>query len=538
MKAYLKDLSAQLLGTVTDNPDVLEHFSTDGSIFQITPSAVVFPNNTADVRKTLTVAHDRAAAGKPTTVTPRGKGGDLGGGAIGEGLQLVFPMHMHKVLRLENNFVAVQPGLTLRSLQQTLNTHGRYLPPVPGPQDLTTVGGAVANDDAGPRAYKHGSFRSFVKGLKVVLSDGSLIETSRISARDLNRKKGLTTLEGEIYRGLDSLLLDHAETIAKHQPRTTKNTAGYALGQVRGKDGSFDLSQVFIGSQGTLGVITEVSLRILPYNPRTTLLVGYFSSLDKAGEAVRKLGTHHPSAIEFVDRSLLQYLREHRPGDLEGLVPEDLPRVMLFVEFDDFSQLAQTVRSTRAEQVLKRQGATVRVSTDPIEQVALWKIRRDAPGLLAMTSHSKKALPFMEDAAVPVTRLAELIDRTYRLLIKHDIEAPMWGHAGDGQVHLQPFLDLGRRRDVERLQSLSHEFFDLVLSMNGTISAEHNDGLLRAAYLERQYGSDMMKLLTQTKQIFDPLGILNPQLKTGATEAYARDHLRTTYNLRHLYEHM
>jgi FAD/FMN-containing dehydrogenase len=538
MKAYLKDLSAKLLGTVTDNPDVLEHFSTDGSIFQVTPTAVVYPNNTADVRKTVEFAHERAVAGKPTSLVPRGKGGDLGGGAIGEGIQLVFPPHMHKLLRLESNYVIVQPGMTLRMLQQTLNTHGRYLPPVPNPQDLTTVGGAVANDDAGPSAYKHGSFRAFVRGLKVVLSDGSLIETRPLSPRELSRKKGLTTLEGDVYRGVDSLLLDHAETIRKSAPRTSKNTAGYALDRVRAKDKSFDLSQLFIGSQGTLGVITEVSLKTLPFNPRTTLLVGYFSNLDKAGEAVRKLAAVKPGAIEFVDRSLLQFYQNHRPGDLQDLVPADLPRIMLLVEFDDYSQLSQALRSRRAEQVLKRHGAQVRVSTDPIEQVALWKLRRDAPALLALTSYPRKPLPFIEDAAVPASRLAEFIDKTYRLLVKHDLEAPMWGHAGDGQLHLLPLIDLSRRREVDHMFSFGHEFYDMVLAMGGTISAEHNDGLLRASYLQKQYGKDMMELMRQTKQICDPHDVLNPTKKTQATEAYAREHLRASYNLKHLYEHI
>ena len=538
MKAYLKDLSQKLLGTVTDNPDVLEHFATDGSIFQIVPAGVVYPNNTADVRKTVAFVAEKAAAGKAISITPRGKGGDSGGGAIGEGLQLVMPAHMNKLLRLENDYVVVQPGITLRTLQQTLHTHGRFLPSAPTGLDTTTVGGAVSNDDAGPRAYKYGSFRDWVKSLKVVIADGSLIETRRISARELNRKKGLDTAEGELYRKLDNILLDHPELISKQQPRSRHNTAGYALSKVRGRDGSFDLSQVFIGAQGTLGVITEITLRTAPYNPRTTLVVGYFGSLDQAGEAVVRLAAHKPSAIELVDQTLLEYLREHRPGDLEGLVPEKLPRVMLIAEFDDSSQLTQKIRSTRAERLMRRHGATTRISTDPIEQVAIWKIRRDAPSLMALTGQGRKALPFIDAAAVPVLKLAEFIDRSHKLLAKHGVEAAIWGHAGDGQLHLMPFLDLSKRRDVDRLFHLSHEFHDLVVALGGTSSAEHNDGLLRAAYLDRLYGEELAELMASTKHAFDPHSIFNPMHKTQATEVYAREHLRDSYNLRHLYEHI
>jgi FAD/FMN-containing dehydrogenase len=538
MKAYLKELSHQLLGTVTDNPDVLEHFATDSSIFQVTPAGVVYPNNTADVRKTVAFIAEKAAAGRPVSIIPRGKGGDAGGGAIGEGVQLVLPSHMNKLLRLERDYVVVQPGMSLRTLQQVLYTHGRYLPPVPTSLDSTTVGGAVSNDDAGAKAYKYGSFRSFVKSLKVVVSDGTVIQTRRISARELNRKKGLDTMEGELYRKLDNILLDHSELIHKRQPRSSRNTAGYALSKVRGRDGSFDLGQIFIGAQGTLGVITEVTLKILPFNPRTTVVVGFFGSLDKAGEAVAKLAPHRPCAIELVDQSLLAFLQEHRPGDIEGIVPDKLPKAMLITEFDDSAQLTQKIRSTRGERVMRRLGATTRISTDPIEQVAIWKIRRDAPSLMALSGQGRKALPFIDDAAVPVVRLAEFIDKTHKLLAKHDLEAAIWGHAGNGHLHLLPFLDLAKRRDVDRLFHLNHEFHEMVIAMGGTISAAHNDGLLRATYMTKLYGEELGELMAATKHAFDPLSIFNPMHKTQATEAYARQHLRDSYNLRHLYEHI
>ncbi|MDF2460656.1 MAG: anaerobic glycerol-3-phosphate dehydrogenase subunit [Candidatus Saccharibacteria bacterium] len=492
MKAYLKELSHQLLGTVTDNPDVLEHFATDSSIFQVTPAGVVYPNNTADVRKTVAFIAEKAAAGRPVSIIPRGKGGDAGGGAIGEGVQLVLPSHMNKLLRLERDYVVVQPGMSLRTLQQVLYTHGRYLPPVPTSLDSTTVGGAVSNDDAGAKAYKYGSFRSFVKSLKVVVSDGTVIQTRRISARELNRKKGLDTMEGELYRKLDNILLDHSELIHKRQPRSSRNTAGYALSKVRGRDGSFDLGQIFIGAQGT----------------------------------------------ELVDQSLLAFLQEHRPGDIEGIVPDKLPKAMLITEFDDSAQLTQKIRSTRGERVMRRLGATTRISTDPIEQVAIWKIRRDAPSLMALSGQGRKALPFIDDAAVPVVRLAEFIDKTHKLLAKHDLEAAIWGHAGNGHLHLLPFLDLAKRRDVDRLFHLNHEFHEMVIAMGGTISAAHNDGLLRATYMTKLYGEELGELMAATKHAFDPLSIFNPMHKTQATEAYARQHLRDSYNLRHLYEHI
>lgn len=538
MKAYLKDLQGKLLGSVTDNQDVLEHFSTDGSIFQATPTAIVYPNNTADVRKTVQLVAERAAAGKPTSIVPRGKGTDRGGAAVGEGLQLVFPTHMDKLLRLDRDSVTVQPGIVYKTAQQTLHTHGRYLPPYPSDLDHCTIGGAVANDASGIRSYKYGPIRHSVKSLKVVLSDGSIVQTGRISSRELDRKKGLSTFEGEVYRKLDGLLLDHHDLIHQHQPRTTRNSAGYALASIRRKDGSFDLGQAIIGSQGTLGMITEVTLKTLPYNPRTTLLVGYFDSLDGAGEAVTKLRAQVPSAVEMVNYHALLFLREHQPSDLEGLVPENLPKIMMFVEFDDYSQLSQKIRSNRAQRLFSRHGATTRISTDPIEQVALWKIRHSLATAGWLTGGSKPALPFIDDAVVPPDRLPLYLDKTYKIFAKHDLEAAIWGHAGDGNFTIEPMLDLSKKKDVDKLFHLAREYYDMVIAIGGSTSGGQGDGLLRALYLKQLYGEELTELLSQVKHIFDPHDIFNPMKKTEATELYARTHLRSGYHLGHHYEHL
>jgi FAD/FMN-containing dehydrogenase len=537
MKAYLKELSRQLLGSVTDHPDALEHFSTDASIFQVTPSAVVYPQNTADVRKAVGFVAERAAAGKHLSITARGAGSDTAGAALGEGLQLVFPAHMDKLLRLERDTVTVQPGISYQTLQQTLHSHTRFLPAYPDSVKRSTIGGAVANDASGVHSVKYGSTRDLVRGLKVVLADGSLIQTRRISARELNRRKGYSTLEGEIYRKVDSLILDHSELIASREPKLQRNSAGYALGKVRRADGSFDLGQLIIGAQGTLGLITEVTLRTFSFNPRSTLMVAYFESAAKAAEAVVRLRTLGPSALELVDWQLLQFVRTHRPGDLEGLLPDPPPGMVVLAEFNDFSQFAQKVKTTRAVHMLRRLATGTRVATDPVEQVALWKLRRSAATMLELHDGRKQALPFTEDGVVPLDKLGQFIERSYKLLAKHDLEGAVWGHAGDGNMRLQPLLDLSRKRDVDKLFALGREYIDMVVALGGSPSAGNGDGLLRAAYLPHVYGEELAELYASLKHIFDPHGIFNPGKKSQATEAYARTHLRAKYSLKHFYDH-
>jgi len=353
----------------------------------------------------------------------------------------------------------------------------------------------------------------------------------------LNRKKGLNTLEGKLYRDIDRLIDENSELIRKSAPKTTKNSAGYDLWDIKRNDGSFDLTQLFIGSQGTLGVITEITLKTAHFNPRTGLVLALFDSLPKAADAVVKLEALKPSAMEFVDYHLLDFVRRNRPEDIEGLVPENLPKLALLLEFDDYSQVRQTLKIRSAQKTLRKFGATVRISTDPVEQQALWKIRRSAAAVMWMTNGSKKALPFIEDGVVPPKKLHQFLTETYKLLQKYDLEIAVWGHAGDANLHLQPFLDLSKAKDVDKLFELSAEYSKLVISLGGSTCGEHNDGLMRGIYLKELFGEDMYKIFEEVKKSCDPLMILNPDKKIGVTEEYARDHLRSEYSLKHLYDH-
>ena len=535
-QAHLKELQSLLLGSVTDNPDAIEHFSTDQSIFKATPTAIAYPQNTADVRKIVQFAAERTASGKPLPLIPRGKGSDHGGAAVGEGMQVVFPAHMNKLLRLDTATVTVQPGILFQTLQQTLFTHGRFVAQCPSGAHYSTVGGVVASGAGAEKSVKYGSIRAAVRGLKVVLSDGSLIETGRIGARELSRKKGLATLEGGIYRKFDSLLQDNADLIESRRITDVSNYAGYDLWDVRPAKGYFDLSQVIIGSQGTLGIITEITFATTPHNPRTSLLVGFFDSISRASEAIVRLQQLAPSTIELVDRHILQFHHEQRSSDFEGLIPEAIPKLAIFVEFDNYSQFAQKLRSTRAANIMRRHGGSVRLSTDPVEQVALWKIRRASVATWLSTG-PKKALPFIDAAAVPVEKLAQLLEKTYKLIKKHDLEPGIWGNVGSGNIRMQPRIDLGKKKDIDLLFTLEREYAALVSSLGGTPSGGSGDSLLRAAGLKTLYGDEFFELLVATKRIFDPQNIFNPTHKTGATLNYAREHLREDFHIKHLHDY-
>jgi FAD/FMN-containing dehydrogenase len=538
--AQIKELRECLTGEITSSKEAREYFSTDGSVFTIMPSAVIYPQNTEDVRETVAYAHDQATKeSKKFSLIARGKGTDQAGAALGDGAMVVFPAHMNKVLRITKDTVTVQPGIIFGTLQNILHTHGRFLPPYPSSIDYATMGGAVANNTCGEKTYKYGSTADWVRNLKVVLDDGSIIETKRISKRELHRKKGLMTREGDLYRLIDGLIQDNASIIKETQPKTSKNSAGYRLGHIKGKDGSFDLSQLFIGAQGTLGIVTEMTFATAPYEPRTNLVVGYFDSLDKASEAVLKLQKLQPSAMEVVDYYLLDFLRKNQPETLVGVLPEgDLPRVVILVEFDNPSHFRQNLQGRAAEKVLSKLATHQRTSTNRREQERLWKIRHSAAAVIWMNNGPKKALPIIEDGCVPVEKMPEFLNNVYKILQKHKLEIAVWGHAGDANFHMQPFMDLSKKKDRETLFKVMDEYYAMVMKLGGTTAGEHNDGLLRAPYLKKLYGTDTYELFRQVKQICDPRGIFNPRIKLDVTKDDLEPLLRHEYSMKHLYDHM
>jgi len=224
-------LQEHIVGEVLSSAGIRKYFSTDGSIFEVAPSMVVYPKNVSDVRKVARFSWQLAEKGHVLPITARGRGSDQTGAAIGKGVVMVFPAHMNRLLELDTKqrLARVQPGLNYLAFQEAVRTHGLFLPPYPSSIDYATIGGSIANNAAGEKTVKYGDTRKYIEGLEVVLADGELIQTSRLSKRDLNRKKGLTNFEGEMYRQLDGLITDNWDLIQQHAelPGVSKNSAGY-----------------------------------------------------------------------------------------------------------------------------------------------------------------------------------------------------------------------------------------------------------------------------------------------------------------------
>lgn len=540
MSKVAQYLQEHLVGEVMTSADAREHFSTDGSVLKVVPQIIAYPRTEQDVRKTARFAWQLAERGRIVPITARGGGTDQGGGAIGSGVMMVFPAHMNKILSLntKKKTVTIQPGINYGKLQQALHTHGLFLPPFPASQEYCTVGGAIANNASGEKTIKYGSTREFVSSLRVVLANGEVIETHRLSKRELNQKMGLSTFEGEIYRTLDALLNENKELVASSYFNITKNTAGYDLGLIKGNKGTFDLTPLFVGSQGTLGIITEAMLEVENYNPSTTLLAAQFDSIASAGKAILELRKLVPSAVEVVDDKLLEFIDKHNPSQLGSSIQKPFSKIVLLVEFDDISRRAQNKKSKKARKILSKLAIDVVQTRDEHEQEDLWKIRHSAAAVLWQTVGTKKAIPIIEDGIVPAEKFTEFIEQAYKLFESFGLQIAVWGHGGNANLHLQPFMDLSQLSDRQKLFKVMDAYYQMVIDLGGSTSAEHNDGRLRAPYLEDLYGSQIYEMFKNVKQIFDPYNTLNPGVKFGTTKKDLQSILRHEFSMKHLFDHM
>lgn len=540
MNKIAQYLQEHLAGEVMDSADARKFFSTDTSIFKIAPQVIVYPRVENDIRKTARFAWQLAERGRNMPITARGLGTDQGGGAIGEGLIVAFPAHMNKLLNFDSgkNTFTIQPGLNYGKLQQTLQTHGLFLPPFPSSSEYSTVGGAIANDSAGIKSIKYGTTKDYIKSLRVVLANGEIINTARINKRELSHKMGLATFEGEIYRSVDAILEDNKKLIAKRPLNVTQNVAGYNIWGIKQKDGSIDLTPLFVGSQGTLGVIVEATLSADVYNPKTSLIAAFFDDTSKAGQAALKLRELAPSALEMIDGRLLNFLDKHNPSQLKNLIKKPFPSVVLLVEFDDISKRSQHKKIKKATRILKNLDAEFKVAYDQLEQEDLWKIRHSSATVVWQQVGSKKALPIVEDGIVPAEKLSDYISNIYKLFENYHLDVAIWGHAGSANLKLRPFLDLTQVGDRQMVFKLMDAYYRMIIAMGGSTTAEHNDGRLRAPYLKALYGPEIYEVFQKIKQTFDPYAILNPGVKIDVSIKDLQPLVRHEYSLDHLYSHM
>lgn len=530
-------LQEHLLGEVTSSPEVRLHFAKDASIIKLVPQIIVYPRNESDVRKTARFSWQLAERGRQMPITARGGGSDTSGAAVGGGIILVFTAHLNRIVSLDprKQTVVVEPGLIYDKLEQTLYTHGLFLPPYPGSKHYATIGGGIANNAIGEKTVKYGSTGKYVQSLRVVLANGEVIQTGKINKRELNRKLGLSTFEGEIYRKLDALIEENSQLIASSN-RATISSSGYNLADVK-KGNDFDLTPLFIGSQGTLGIVTEAELTLAPHNPLVKMAIVSLETLTDLEAALPEILELKPSICDFINQAALHQVSRANPNQLKGSLQLPGAAVHLFIEFDDDKDAAQKKGLKKLARVIERVGGYMKTAEKPEAQEQIWKIRHSIATLFMQQKGQAKAVPVAEDVSVPVTNLPEFLNQASKVYSSVGMVAAAWGHAGNGVVRMHPVLDLGQVGDRQKLFKLSAGIYESVLKLGGSITAASGDGRVRAPYMPVQHGHDMHQLMLAVKHAFDPHSILNPGVKT-ATIKEVKEMIRGDYGLDHRHEYL
>ena len=523
-----EDLRGSLQGEVRCDDLFTQLYASDASLYELRPLGVVRPRTVDDV-----VATVRYAAENSLPIHARGAGTGLAGESLGRGLIVDFSRYFRRIVVDEGDRVRVQPGVVLSFLNRQLAPSGRLFGPDPAMRDVTTMGSVVAIDAGGSHWPRYGSTRQHVEELEIVLSDGDVLRVGKHAVDDgAGPQQGAagarTSSSGRLVRLIQSvggLVTRHAEVIAKYQPKSLVNRAGYRLDDVR-HDNMLDLARLLVGSEGTLALITEATITVDPLPAHRGCVLLLFDSLDKAAHAALEIARIGPAACDLMDRRHITLARETDvryelliPGEAEAILLVEQhagSRDELQARLDEVVELAQYKTALAAGS---------HVADDEGDFQLYWGLGQRFVPTLHRVAGAKRPVPSIEDIAVPPAALPVFLRHVQDTLKRQQVTASVFGHAVQGQLHIRPFLDMAHGDDVRTIESLAGELYEKVWLLGGTISGEHGDGLSRTPFLARQYGP-LVNVFRELKQIFDPHGMLNPGKIVPLTPTRVTQHLR------------
>lgn len=537
------DLQLIIRGEILDDPETLTTFSRDASVFEIKPEVIVAPSDAQDIGSLVKYVSSHRKDG--LSITPRSAGTCMSGGPLSQSIVLDMLKHFNKVIGVEKNYAKTQPGVFYRDFEKATLEKDLLLPCYTASREINTVGGMVGNNSAGEKTLMYGQTKDYVNALQVVLSDGNEYLLSPLLKKDLDVKLKQTDFEGQVYKKVWNLISENQDLILSSKPQTHKNSTGYNIWDVWNGT-TFDLTKLFTGSQGTLGVITEIEFQLIKPQSESILLeilLDDFSLLDQVVNEVLKF---NPESFEFYDDQTLRYavsfLNELTKSfkhnnllevyfkfipDFIRNITNTLPKLVLLANFTSESFETALSNSLKAEADLKKFNLRTKILKDAKSQEKYWIIRHESFSMLRHHSKEMRTAPFIDDIIVQPKDLSTFLPRLNALIKPYQDRMiyTVAGHIGDGNFHIIPLMDLSREDVRAVIPELSQKVFDLVFEFKGSMSAEHNDGLIRGPYLPQMYGEDIYQIFKQIKDIFDPNNIFNPHKKVDATMEYSNEHL-------------
>lgn len=495
-------------------------YAVDASIYKLEPQVIVSASDEADVAAVVRYVSDR---GLP--LTPRAAGTNLTGSAIGSGI-ILDVSRLNRILELnrEERWARVQPGIVLAELNKRVGLEGLLFGPDPSSGEMCKLGGMLANNSSGPHTLRYGSVKDNVHAVRVCLHDGAWLDARTYALSDPSCSAMLREHRG--VGALVDLLTAQGDLIRTKRPTVSKNSCGYNLfALVDGLDrGVLDLPKLFIGSEGTLGVMTEATIKLVDKPSATLTALIHFRRLEDVGDAVPRLLELNPSALEVMDANTLELIGRSKHG-----IPSDAAATLL-AELDSSHDAGELRR--QAERMADlcrgyRLASGLTVAYDPEQREQLWKARRALYPTLYRFDPRKKPINFVDDVVVRADRISELIQYLEAFFGSQQVPVAIFGHIGNGNAHIVPLLDINDRQDFDKMVAGYDEIHQTVLTrFGGSICGEHGDGRVRAAYVRKMFGDEVYGLFWQIKRTFDPAGVLNPGVKLS--EAPFTDHIDYT----------
>ncbi|OHA93743.1 MAG: hypothetical protein A3D37_01950 [Candidatus Zambryskibacteria bacterium RIFCSPHIGHO2_02_FULL_38_22] len=540
MNSIFDSLRPAFKGDVNMSDKTLTIYSNDASLFEIRPKVVVYPKDAEDV-KTLVKWVNKNRKEDPTlSITARSAGTDMTGGAIGASIIVDFIRYMNAIKEVTPDYAIVEPGCFYRDFDKETKKINRYMPAFTASREINAVGGMIGNNSGGEKAIKFGKTENYINSLKIVLSDGNEYIIRPLSKTEIEEKiggKAVNEFEAKLYRELYNLITENYEQIMSAKPTVSKNSAGYYLWNVYDKNtGAFDLCRLIVGSQGTLGIVTEINFRLVPTEPFSNVLVVFLPSLDDVSKLVTEIVPFKPDSLEtYDDKSMILAMRFFFDffkqlgfwGAVKlGLqfIPETwmiavggVPKLILIIEFTGQTEEVVKNKLIEIRERIRHFGFHMHIAHSSSEADKYWRIRHESFNLLRKHVKNKRTAPFIDDIIVKPEYLPEFLPKIKALIDEYKLDYTVEGHLGNGNFHIIPLMDLDSPFSVDVILELSKKVYTLVREYHGSITAEHNDGIIRTPYLLEQYGEEIVKLFQKTKNIFDEANIFNPGKKVGGT---------------------
>lgn len=545
----LDELKKTIKGDVDVSAETLNSFSHDASLFEVKPQVVVYPKDDEDVENLVKFVAKHKKEYPKLSLTGRSAGTDMGGGSINESIIVAFGKYFNNTPLVRGNIATTQPGVFYRDFEKETLKHNLIFPSYPASREICAMGGIVNNNSGGEKSLQYGKTEKYVKKIKVVLRDGNEYEIKPLTEKELKEKMTLKTLEGEVYTKMYKLIFENYDEIAKAKPQVSKNSAGYYLWNVYDrKTGIFDLAKLWVGAQGTLGLLLEADIQLVPVHKHREMEIIFLRDMSHLGQIIDAVMLLKPESFESYDDNTLKLALRYFPEfarklGIGGLIQASLaflpafvqmftgrlPKLILQIDFtgDDPDELKQKIVTLREK--LKPLHPKTRIAIEDQEK-KYWLVRRESFNLLRNKIRDKHTAPFVDDFVISPRDIAEVLPQITAIFKRHpEFIFTVAGHVGDGNFHIIPLVDITNPKVRTAIPEISKEVYGIINKYHGSITGEHNDGIIRTPYLKQMYGEKIYKFFEETKNIFDPEDIFNPGKKIGGTLDYAMGHIRISW---------